>query len=101
MSRTEDRISAGRKRAVCGYRKSVFGGGVKKNLRGSGFAYKNTGEEKILARNSLFAAVSVYCAAITVIVVGELCPYTPFASAVTVICEPTPRPLILNESAEV
>ena len=99
MSRTEDRISAGRKRAVCGYGKSVFVGG--KNLRGSGFAYKNTGEEKILARNSLFAAVSVYCAAITVTGVGELCPYTPFASAVTVICEPTPRPLILNVSAEV
>lgn len=92
-------MSAGRKRAACGYGKSVFVGGVKKNLRGSGFAYKNTGEEKILARNSLFAAVSVYCATVTV--VGELCPYTPFASAVTVICEPTPRPLILNVSAEV
>ena len=65
------------------------------------FCVKNTGEEKILARNSLFAAVSVYCAAITVTVVGELCPYTPFASAVTVICEPTPRPLILNVGAEV
>ena len=94
MSRTEDRISAGRKRAACGYGKSVFVGGER-------FCVKNTGEEKILARNSLFAAVSDYCAAITVTVVGELCPYTPFASAVTVICEPTPRPLILNVGAEV